>query len=64
MFVKEESVGMPVEKAECLFNHNFFFLKKNGAGLFYNPHTHETTNLAKSVATITFSFLLCCMRYW
>jgi hypothetical protein len=28
MFVKEESVGMPVEKAERLFNHNFFFSEK------------------------------------
>jgi len=53
---------MTVEKAECLFNHNFF-LRKNGAGVFYNSHTHKTTNLAKSLATIAFSFLLCCMRY-
>lgn len=46
---------MTVEKAECLFNHNFF-LRKNGAGAFYNSSTHKTTNLAKSLATIAFSF--------
>lgn len=38
-------------EAECLLTIIFFFLKKSGAGLFYNPHTHKTTNLTRSLAT-------------